>query len=64
MNLEQNQTVSCPYCGEAVGIVVDCTLASQAFVEDCSVCCRPIDFSISVDDDGEIVSLRARRETG
>ncbi|MDQ8179171.1 CPXCG motif-containing cysteine-rich protein [Pelagicoccus sp. SDUM812005] len=62
MNIEQDRTVPCPYCGESVGIVVDCTLSSQEFVEDCQVCCRPIQFSVSVDEDGEIVDLQALSE--
>ncbi|MBD5779144.1 CPXCG motif-containing cysteine-rich protein [Pelagicoccus sp. NFK12] len=62
MNLEQDRTVACPYCGEAVGVVINCTLTSQEFVEDCQVCCRPIQFSVMVDEDGEIVDLQARSE--
>lgn len=32
----------CPYCGEAVELVVDLGGASrQEYVEDCPVCCRP-----------------------
>ncbi|MDH4070775.1 MAG: CPXCG motif-containing cysteine-rich protein [Ignavibacteria bacterium] len=33
---------SCPYCGEAVELVVDTTAGdSQRYTEDCPVCCRP-----------------------
>lgn len=62
MNIEQDRTVTCPYCGEAVGLVVNCTLSLQEFVEDCQVCCRPIQISVSVDSEGEIVKLHARSE--
>ena len=32
----------CPYCGEAVELTVDVGGSRhQAYVEDCSVCCRP-----------------------
>lgn len=64
MKLEKDETIDCPYCGESVGIVVDCTLASQEFVEDCQVCCRPIQYLIVVDDAGEIVQLQATSEDG
>lgn len=64
MNLERNESVTCPYCGESVGIVVDCTISRQDFVEDCQVCCRPIQFVIAVDKAGEIVSLDAKSEDG
>lgn len=62
MNLEQDRTVACPYCGEGVGLVIDSTIRSQDFVEDCQVCCRPIQFSISVDEEGELIRLDAKRE--
>ncbi len=62
MNIEQDRTVACPYCGKPVGVVIDCTIPVQEFVEDCQVCCSPIQFSVSVDEDGEIVELQARSE--
>ncbi|WP_345785704.1 CPXCG motif-containing cysteine-rich protein [Pelagicoccus sp. SDUM812002] len=62
MNLEQDRNVACPYCGESIGLVVDCTIPIQEFVEDCQVCCRPIQFRISVAEDGEIEDLRAMSE--
>ena len=36
------QTISCPYCGETITILVDDSLPEQQYVEDCQVCCRPI----------------------
>ena len=34
--------IECPYCGERVMIFVDPGGgASQTYVEDCPVCCRP-----------------------
>lgn len=52
--MEQIQTiqVACPYCGEPIGLVVDCSGGSQAYVEDCSVCCRPMDVRVEVEGDG------------
>lgn len=54
MNLEQDITFPCPYCGETVGAIVDCTVSNQKYVEDCQVCCRPIQITVAVDDDGEV----------
>jgi hypothetical protein len=34
--------VECPFCGETFSIVVDTSVESQQYVEDCYVCCRPI----------------------
>jgi len=34
-------SVQCPYCGEDIDLLVDCSVESQHYVEDCLVCCRP-----------------------
>lgn len=48
------QTIDCPYCGEAIELVIDDSVDHQEYVEDCSVCCRPINVSVSVDENSEI----------
>ena len=53
--------VDCPYCGERIPVEVDCTVARQEYVEDCSVCCRPIEMDVTVDDQGR-PRVMARRE--
>ncbi|HIB65415.1 MAG TPA: CPXCG motif-containing cysteine-rich protein [Phycisphaerales bacterium] len=36
---------TCPHCWETVSILVDISLDGRhRFVEDCEVCCNPIDF--------------------
>lgn len=44
--------VQCPYCWENFTLLVDASVEDQEYVEDCEICCRPIDFSIAVDEDG------------
>jgi len=48
------QSISCPYCGEMITILVDDSLTEQEYVEDCQVCCRPIVLSVVVDSDGDV----------
>jgi hypothetical protein len=55
------QNISCPYCGEAISVLVDDSLSQQSYVEDCQVCCRPIVLDVSVDADGDVV-IGARAE--
>lgn len=57
----QTTFIQCPYCGEQIEIVVDCSLRHQKYVEDCSVCCRPITLSV-VSSDGEVKSIEGRSE--
>ena len=45
--------IRCPYCGESIRIEVDCSVDQQEYVEDCQVCCRPIEFAVTVNDQGD-----------
>ena len=38
----ESQNVSCPYCGETIELLIDDSVPEQEYIEDCSVCCRPI----------------------
>lgn len=53
MNGLETRNIHCPYCGEAIDILIDCSIAHQSYIEDCQVCCRPIELDVTVDDDGE-----------
>lgn len=53
--------VQCPYCGEEIGIVVDGSVEHQQYVEDCSVCCRPILVTVTAED-GEVTGVDVRGE--
>ncbi|MFT3906117.1 MAG: CPXCG motif-containing cysteine-rich protein [Steroidobacteraceae bacterium] len=54
-------TVRCPYCGEAFDTRVDLTSGSASYVEDCQICCQPIEMVLSVADDGTLAQFSARR---
>ncbi len=46
-------TVECPYCGERVEIALDPGSGPrQEYVEDCEVCCRPWQVTVSYGEDG------------
>jgi transcription elongation factor Elf1 len=51
---------NCPYCGEEISMVLDPSVRRQTYVEDCEVCCRPIEISYSVEDD-ELTGFDAKR---
>ena len=50
-------TIECPYCGEAFTTVVDCSAGDQAYIEDCMVCCRPIECRLSVTEEGPTLDV-------
>ena len=39
----------CPYCGEVISLLIDDSVSSQEYVEDCQVCCSPILISVEID---------------
>lgn len=45
------QHLQCPYCLQAITILLDLGIDSFAsIVDDCEVCCRPIEISYMVED--------------
>jgi len=58
---EEFVAVRCPYCGERLETRVDLTTDECSYVEDCEVCCRPIEFHIERDAGGALQALQVRR---
>jgi len=54
---------TCPYCWERISMILDSSEESSDYIEDCEVCCRPIEliFSFSGDD---LISFEAIRMEG
>ncbi len=50
---------SCPYCGEQISMVLDLFVSKQTYVEDCEVCCNPIEVSYTAQDE-ELTGFAAR----
>jgi hypothetical protein len=59
--LERFVSVQCPYCGERLETRVDLTAGEREYIEDCEVCCRPIEFAIELEDDGALHAVRVQR---
>jgi hypothetical protein len=57
----QFHLVECPYCGERFDSPVDTSSGSARYVEDCQICCQPIEFSLEVDHAGVLQSLSTLR---
>ncbi len=53
--------VQCPYCGERLETRVDLTGGERQYIEDCEVCCRPIEFSLELEADGALRALGVQR---
>jgi len=53
--------VHCPYCGEPFETLIDLSAGSATYIEDCQVCCQPIEFRVAVDAAGALTSLETER---
>jgi hypothetical protein len=60
--LIQQETITCPFCWETIEIAVDLSVDEQRYVEDCSVCCRPIVIAYRADN-GVLTSLDVAPES-
>lgn len=48
----------CPYCWEEISVLLDPSV-SQTYVEDCEICCNPIEIEVEFEE-GELISFEAR----
>jgi len=58
----EEPSVTCPYCGESIILLADCSAGDQSYIEDCSVCCQPIMVSVQVSPSGELAGISASQE--
>lgn len=49
----------CPYCWEEISMLIDTSVNTQKYIEDCEVCCNPIELEV-LSEDGEISGFQAR----
>jgi hypothetical protein len=55
----------CPYCLEKISMLLDLSVeGEQSYVEDCEVCCHPLQISYSVTGDGQLQSFRHDKAYG
>ena len=55
MNTLEERSIDCPYCGEEIEILIDFSFGEESYIEDCQVCCRPIDIYLGEDERGELI---------
>lgn len=58
----ESTEIICPYCGERIVLEVDCSAGDQRYIEDCQVCCAPIELSVRLAPDGSFSDVIARRD--
>lgn len=48
----------CPYCWEEISMLMDPSIAKQTYIEDCEICCNPIEVTPQFNNN-ELVSFDA-----
>ena len=48
----------CPYCWGQISMLLDASVGSEKYIEDCEVCCNPIEVQFSFED-GELTRFSA-----
>lgn len=48
----------CPYCWEEISVLLDPSIIAQTYVEDCEICCNPIELTVAFED-GELTNFEA-----
>ncbi len=56
--ITRKQVFSCPHCGERISMLLDLSVGYQSYIEDCEVCCNPIEISYQTEE-GRLVSFQA-----
>ena len=61
MDLLKGVLIACPYCGETIEVVIDCSVSRQEYIEDCGVCCKPMAIFVIVAE-ADLPRVEARQE--
>lgn len=56
--MEIEHYFTCPYCWQSISMILDLSIEDQSYVEDCEVCCNPIQISYQTED-SELVDFSA-----
>jgi hypothetical protein len=58
--MEQEKHFKCPYCFERISMILDLSVdEEQSYIEDCEVCCRPIQITFTAHH-GKLSGFRAQ----
>ena len=47
--MEDEQRFACPYCWQQISMLIDWSGGDQRMIQDCEVCCNPIEIAYGVD---------------
>ena len=54
--MQEETEIECPFCGEPISLLIDTSVDNQNYIEDCSVCCKPIQLIVHCEEQ-ELVGI-------
>ncbi|QNJ97050.1 CPXCG motif-containing cysteine-rich protein [Constantimarinum furrinae] len=48
----------CPHCWESISMLLDTSVREQSYIEDCEICCNPIQITVAFENK-ELVNFSA-----
>ncbi|WP_296637137.1 CPXCG motif-containing cysteine-rich protein [Polaribacter sp.] len=57
--MEQEHFFQCPNCWEDISMILDSSVRQQTYIEDCEVCCNPIEITPSFETN-ELIGFEAQ----
>src|SRR6185436_21133628 len=52
--------IQCPWCGKRLETHVDLTEGEASYIEDCQVCCRPMQLTLELEDNGALKAVQVQ----
>lgn len=49
----------CPQCWEDISMLMDTSISRQVYIEDCEICCNPIEIRVQFED-GQLQNFEAQ----
>lgn len=56
--MEIEHFFTCPYCWEEISMILDLSAGEQNYIEDCEVCCRPVQINFTAEN-GDLQNFSA-----
>ncbi|MFK8060241.1 MAG: CPXCG motif-containing cysteine-rich protein [Polaribacter sp.] len=56
--MELEHFFQCPHCWSEISMILDASVHQQTYIEDCEVCCNPIEVTPTFEE-RELISFRS-----
>lgn len=54
----EEKYIQCPHCWEQISMLIDLSVDEQTYVEDCEICCNPLEIKVVIEG-GQVILIEA-----